>query len=167
MANSIASASLLVQLLTDLTPDPATGVTGAVHGNVEQRDRFTQGTSSGEVDRPYKRERSALGAGATDSYDLLAAGSLKDLLGQTIDADEIKGIVVLCTDGAIEVTADAANGLECFTAASEGCKLAAGQWWAMGFGAAGLACAANSKFLITETSSGATADYTLGFIVAQ
>ena len=98
---------------------------------------------------------------------LLAAGSLEDIIGQAIDADEAKALVVLCTDGEIKVTGAAANGLGCFTAASEGNALSEGQFVAIGLGKAGLDVTVNSKFDITETSGTATAAYTLGLIVAQ
>ena len=164
---STAEAAIIVQLLSSMTPDTATGITGKQRGNVEQSDRFTQGIASGNVDRCYKRIRSGRGAGATDNYDLIAAGSLEDLIGQAIDADELKGIVVLCTDGELKVTGAAANQLGCFTAASEGIKLAEGQWVALGLGAGGLDVSTNSKFDITETGGATPADYDLGFIVAQ
>ena len=163
---STASAELTIRFLTTMTPDTTTGITGDQHGDVEQTDRWTQGTGSSQVDRAYKRVRT-IGIGATDSYNLLAAGSLEDIIGQAIDADEAKALVVLCTDGEIKVTGAAANGLGCFTAASEGNALSEGQFVAIGLGKAGLDVTVNSKFDITETSGTATAAYTLGLIVAQ
>ena len=57
---STAEAAIIVQLLSSMTPDTATGITGKQRGNVEQSDRFTQGIASGNVDRCYKRIRSGL-----------------------------------------------------------------------------------------------------------
>ena len=163
---SISEAALSVALRTKATPDTATGITGDQHGDAEQTDRYTQGTGSGQIDRCYKRVRT-IGIGATDSYNLLAAGSLEDIIGQAIDADELKGFVLRCTSGEIELVASAGTPIGLFLAAGDGVPLTAGQWVAWGLGAAGLNVATNSLFEITETSGAAAAAYELGLVVAQ
>ncbi len=133
--------------------------------NAAQGRRWKDGQDSGEVDRVYMAD-GVLGAGATDAYDLLAAGALKDVYSQTIDADELKGIVVRCETGGIDFRGAAANGLGIFTAASQGIALIAGQSIGIDLGAAGINVETNSKFEIFESDGGGST-YTLWLIVAQ
>jgi|TARA_Y100000310_G_C20641918_1_gene794435 hypothetical protein len=127
--------------------------------------RWKQGTGSGQVDRAYMADGS-LGAGATDDYNLLAAGSLVDVYNQAIDADELKGVVIRCETGEIEFRGDAANALSMFTNASEGITLAAGQSAGFDLGAAGIDVTTDSKFEVFDSDGGGST-YTLWLIVAQ
>jgi len=127
--------------------------------------RWSQGNGSGQVDSVLRRD-GTLAGGGSDSYDLLAAGGLVDAQNQPIDADEAKVLIIKCVTGSITVKNPAANGLDCFTAASEGIALTAGQSFAFDLGALGLDVATNSKFDIAEVGAvGAT--YILGLAVAQ
>ena len=162
MATSLSSA-LIIQHLCTLGLDTASdGRIGPVQGNNEQTDRWRQGTSSGQANRAYKRVRT-IGAGATDSYNTLAAGSLTDLDNQVIDLDELKGFSLRCTSGEIQLTASAGTPLPFFAAAADGIKLEAGHALALSFGAAGLDVTTNSLFEITETSGASSATYELVF----
>jgi hypothetical protein len=162
-------AALSIKHQIFLSPDPA-AESGADGGPIpitsEQTDRWKQGTGSGQNDREYQRKRT-VGAGATDSYNTLAAGSLVDRLNQAIDLDEFKSVSIKCTDGQIEVVGSAGNPLPMFTGAGEGFNLSAGQMCAFSLGSAGIDVTVNSLFEITETSTTAPATYVLTFTGAQ
>ncbi len=132
---------------------------------IDEELRWTDGQDSGEADRVY-RHNGVLGAGATDSYDLLAAGSLKDVFSQAIDADELKAIALVCNTGAIDFRGAATNGIGIFTAASQGIALIAGQSIGIDLGAAGINVETNSKFEIFDADGGGST-YSLIFICAQ
>ena len=160
------SASAHVHMILEAEGVPASPVTGALKALGEVETRWTQGTGSGNVDRIYMRERSALGAGATDSYNLLAAGSLEDIHGQAIDADELKALYLIPTSGSIRLEAPAATILPIFNDATD--VLNVPSFGLMfNWGAAGLTIGTDGSFDVTETTGAATADYTLVFICAQ
>ena len=133
--------------------------------NATNGRRWKNGTGSGKIDRVYMTD-GVLGAGATDDYDLLVAGALKDVYNQAIDADELKGIVIRCETGEIEFRGDAANQISLFTAASEGITLAAGQSAGFDLGATGIDVTTDSKFEVFDSDGGGST-YTLWLIVAQ
>lgn len=163
MATSLASL-VQIRALAELTPDSP--LTGAVKGEIIAEQRTTNGQGSGQADRAYFASRS-LSASATHTYNVLAAGSLTDLLGQAIDLDEIKGLCVECLTGAIKVVGGASNALAAFTAAGDGLLLTAGQSMAVEWGAAGLAVGSNGTFEVTETSGSAGATYKILLIGAN
>ena len=162
-----AAAFLRMHLEAEGTPDTdLSGILRRVLENATGGRRWTNGTGSGQISTIYVREKSALGAGATDSYDLLAAGALTDIHGQTIDLDELKGFMLLPTSGSIRIDAPAANAIDIFDDPSDLLNVP-GDGLMMSWGAAGLDVTTNSKFDITESSGGATADYTLVFFGAS
>jgi hypothetical protein len=160
---STLAARLVINALADL--QPAAPFAQDIGHRVEYANGWKQGTASGQVDRVYMVSGS-LSASATDSYDLLAAGSLTDVLGQAIDADELKGFVLRCDTGTIECTGEATNPIGIFKAGGDGFNLSTGAIAAFSYGAAGIDVTTDSKFDITE-AVGSTATYTLWLIVAQ
>lgn len=163
MSTSLAT---LVQIRALAELSPASPLTGAVKGEILSEQRTTNGQGSGQADRAYFASRS-LSASATHTYNVLAAGSLTDLLGQSIDLDEIKGLAVECLTGAIKVVGGASNALGAFTGAGDGLLLTAGQSMAVEFGGAGLAVGSNGTFEVTETSGSAGATYKILFLGAN
>jgi hypothetical protein len=161
------AASLNLQLLALI--DPVSPVEG---GKLQHRtpaadtQRWSAGTGSGQINRSYK-VAGTLTAGASVTYNFLAAGALKDANNVTIDLDEVKAFIVECVTGAISVTSAAANGLACYTGASEGDLLAAGHITAKSFGPAGLAVGSNGSLTVTETTGLAGATFTLHLIGAE
>ena len=140
---------------------------GGVNGDLQNASggtRWRDGTASGEADRGHLAS-ATLGASATDSYNVLAAGAIVDIYGQTIDLDALKGIVLKCITGSITFEAPASNGLGLFKAASDGLTLAAGQTLGVDFGPAGLDVTTDSKFDIRD-SGGAGATYKIWFVGA-
>lgn len=165
MSTSLA-VSLRIIAQADLTPySPMTGAILARLENATGGRFWTQGTSTGNADRVFLAERT-LTAGQTDNYNTLAAGALTDIYGQAIDLDELKGLIVLCSTGAIKIDAPAANFVGIFADASDVIKLGAGNCIAFDFGPGGLDVATNSKFDITETAA-AAATYSIMFWGAQ
>ncbi len=163
MSTSLAT---LIQIRALAELSPASPQTGAVKGEIVADQRTTNGQGSGQADRAYFASRT-LSASATHTYNVLAAGSLTDLLGQSIDLDEIKGLCVECLTGAIKVVGGALNALGAFTGAGDGLLLTAGQSMAVGFGGAGLAVGSNGTFEVTETSGSAGATYKILFVGAN
>lgn len=163
MSTSLAT---LVQIRALAELSPALPQTGAVKGEILAEQRTTNGQGSGQADRAYFASRT-LSASATHTYNVLAAGSLTDLLGQAIDLDEIKGICIECLTGAIKVVGGASNAMAAFTGAGDGLLLAAGHSMAVEFGAAGLAVGSNGTFEVTETSGSAGATYKILFLGAN
>jgi hypothetical protein len=162
MATSLASL-ISIRALAELSPGAPQ--TGAVKGEIAVDTRTSDGQGSGQADRAYFAERS-LSSGATHTYNVLAAGSLTDLLGQAIDLDEVKTIAVQCLTGAIKVEGGGSNVLGCFTGANEGVNLSAGQVFALSLGAAGVSVGSNGTFVVTETAS-STASYRILIVGAQ
>jgi len=162
VATSLASL-VSIRSLAELTPDSPQ--TGAVKGEISIDTRTANGIGSGQADRAYFAERS-LSSGATHTYNVLAAGSLTDMLGQAIDLDEVKAITVQCLTGAIKVEGGSANVLAAFTGANEGINLAAGQSFAMDLGPAGVSVGSNGTFVVTETAA-STASYRILIVGAQ
>ncbi len=132
--------------------------------NVAGGERWTHGAGSGQIGKAY-RKSGTLGVSATDAFNLLAAGALTDVYGQTIDADELKAIVVRCVTGSIRFLATAGTPLGCFGAAGDYLTLAAGHTLGLSFGATGLDVTTNSLFSITDGGAGST--YELELIVAE
>lgn len=160
-------AALSFSLLCRLVPDITEGLDGTVmRADAIQEDRWVQGTGSGQADRSYMRIRTIPSA-ATDAYNTLLAGALRDIHGQTIDLDEIKALVLRCTSGAIKLVASAGTPMGIFLAAGDGIPLVAGQYVVFGLGAAGLNVAVNSLFEITETTGTGSSGYELAFVGAQ
>jgi hypothetical protein len=162
MSTSLAS---LVQIRGLAELSPASPLTGAVKGEIVAELRTTNGQGSGQADRAYFASRS-LTSGQTHTYNVLAAGSLTDMLGQAVDLDEVKGIVVECLTGAIKVVGGASNGLAAFTGAGDGIALSAGQTIGLEFAAAGVTVGSNGTFEVTETAS-STATYKILIIGAN
>lgn len=161
---SSLSVSMQIAVLGTLTP--VLPQTGGINANMQTTTRWTNGTGSGQADRQYHKERT-LAASATHNYDTLAAGALKDVLDQAIDLDELKGVKIKCTAGAIKVVGGAGAPAGFLTAAAEGFKLAAGHEVGFNFGATGLSVATNSKFDITDTAGGSGSTYEITFFGAQ
>lgn len=156
-----ASAHLTISLRGSVAPAaPRDGALGAVVENGSSGDRWTNGQAAGMVDRIYRRD-STLAAAATDSYDLLAAGSLTDILTQAVDLDEAKAMVLACLTGSIKMVAPALNFLPIFGGAGHLINLSAGQMMAFDLGASGLLLSANAKFEITDTFGGTGSTYSI------
>ncbi len=161
------AAAALLQILAKANLTATSPHEGDVREDLENTTggrRWTDGNASGQVNRVY-RKTGSLGAGATDSYNTLAAGALTDVYGQTIDLDELKGLVIVPLTGSIRLEAPAANFIGIFNDATDLLNVPAGGL-AFDFGAAGLDVTVNSKFDITETTGAATATYELWFIGA-
>jgi hypothetical protein len=140
--------------------------TGSVIESLTETQRTTDGTGSAQADRVFRRS-GVLAAAASHSYNTLAAGGLTDAYGQAIDLDELKGIMVKCTSGAIKIDAPAANFAGFFGTASDFVPVANGACWSMMFGATGLDVTVNSKFDIIDTAGGAGSTYEIIFWGAQ
>ncbi len=163
MATEVAAhVRILFEATTKATsphqPSPVTD-------KIDSERRWTDGTASGQVDRVYRHD-GTLGAGATDDFDLLAAGGLTDVFEQAIDADELKAIAIVCNTGEIEFRGDAANQISLFTAVSEGITLSAGQAAGFNLGATGIDVTTNSKFEVFDSDGGGST-YSLFLIAAQ
>jgi hypothetical protein len=115
------------------------------------------------VDRVYEKD-GTLGAAAVDTYDVLAAGGLKDLQSRAIDLDELKALTLVCVTGSIKLLAPATNFLPLFGATGDFINLTAGQTQAFDFGAAGLSLGASGKFNVVDTAGGAGSTYSLMFV---
>jgi len=163
MATTLA-ASLGIKHLVTLTPDPTAepGGKNPISLDNTQEDRWRNGAGSGLANRVYKRIRT-IGSGATDSYNILAAGSLVDILNQAIDLDELSGITLRCTSGSINFVASAGTPIGLFLAAGDGLPMVAGDVFAYSWGAAGLDVTTNSLFEITETTGTGSSAYVLEF----
>ncbi len=162
------SAAALIRILGSATLSADSPYSGPVSAELENNTngrRFKNGTGSGQVDRVYQVD-GTLGAGATDDYDLLAAGSLTDVYGQAIDADELKAIVIKCNTGEVSFQGNASNQLSLFTSASQGIVLGAGATAGFDLGAAGIDVTTNSKFEILDSDGGGST-YSLWLICAQ
>ena len=162
---------LCIGFLLDDPRDSGEAEYAVINAGAKNRGRrWIQGTSSGQVDTPYVRDRSALGAGATDSYNVLAAGALKTPSGDTVDLDEFKAMIVRVTDGTIKVVGGAANPMSCFTGSGEGVVLVADSdqaTFALDLGPDGIDVTANGTFEIIEAGGATTADYEIEFIGAS
>ena len=157
-------ASATIRLRSSQTyPSPATE--GGIAYDVNVADSWSSGNASGEVDRPF-RVLGTLVASGTVTYNLLAAGALKDALNNTVDIDELKFLVVRCLTGNIAVTG-VSSGLACFTGTDQGVKLAAGHAFAISFGAAGLAIGSNGSIKVAETSTTLGATFELALVGAE
>jgi hypothetical protein len=108
------SARLQITAQADLTPDaPHSQTIGHALENAPSGRGWRQGTGSGEVDRVYL-ETNTLSSGTFKLYDLALAGGLEDVLGQTIDADELKGLCIKCTAGQVTLDGHATNSINFF-----------------------------------------------------
>jgi len=166
-SNALLQIRLVMDEILDSSADPgASGTVQAVVENANGGRRWANGGGSGQVERVYKRIRT-LASGATDTYDVLAAGSLVTPGGQPIDLDEVKALCLHVVSGECKLVATGASFLGVFTAASEGIKLSAGQTVALDLGAAGIDSTTASQFAVTETSASASVEYRLAFIGAQ
>lgn len=161
---SVLSSLLSIHAIGDMTP--SSPLEGKIQGQVSSELRLVQGTGSGQADRVIHVSGTLAGS-ATQTYDLLAAGGLKDILGQAVDADELKVLVIQCHTGSIAFEGQAgANDLACFKASGDGILLPAGGVAAFSLGPVGQNVTANSRFQVRDTSTtGAT--YTLHIVVAQ
>lgn len=172
MATNLA-VRVIVSILCDFLPTaPAEGPPPRLSlNNGTDGARLVNGTGSGQANQPYMRDRGGVDAdllaGATDSYNVLAAGALVDMYGTAIDLDEVKALMVVCDLGAIKVVGGAANPLGCFTGAGEGFKLASGQSCLLDLGATGLTVGASGTFEITETTTANPAQYRLILVGAS
>lgn len=161
---AIVSARMIILLRGESSPaSPRDGVIGTTLENGSGGARWTNGQASGMVDKIYRTE-GTLAAAGIDSYNVLAAGSLNDIVGGVIDLDEMKAFELVCVTGSIKLVAPAANFLSLFVAATDGVNLTAGQTIALDFGAAGISLGANGKFDITDTFGGAGSTYSLMFV---
>lgn len=166
MATNVNAWLQIRALATITATSPASGDVVLECVNSAGGTRWTNGTGSGNVDRAFYVS-DAVAAAATDSYNLLAAGSLEDIYNQAIDADELKGLVIKCLTGAIKVVGTTGTPIGLFVAAGDGINLAAGHTLAVDFGATGLTVSTNSLFEITDTAGGSGSTYELWFVVAQ
>lgn len=163
---STLSARLHILALADLEPStPHTQTIGHTVDNAPGGRGWRQGTGSGQVDRVYL-EANTLSSGASKVYNLTAAGGLTDVLGQAIDADELKGLVIRCAVGQVTVDGSASQTLPFFEDNNHGVVLSAGHTMAVDFGAAGLDVTTAANLRVTETAA-TSSSYTLWFIVAQ
>lgn len=163
---STLAARLEIAALADLSPDaPHSQTIGHTVENAPGGRGWRQGTGSGEVDRVYL-ETHTLTTGGSKVYDLSLAGGLTDVLGQTIDADELKGLALKCTAGEVTFDGWASGSIDFFEDNNHGVVLKAGQTLAVDFGADGLDVTTDSNFRITESGS-TSSSYTLWLIVAQ
>lgn len=163
-----SSSSALLSILFGAEQIPSTPTKGALSASVENVTggrRWTQGQGTGQVDVVYMSDQT-MAASETDSYNTLSAGSLTDLLGQAVDLDELKCLIVKCNTGTIALEAPASNALGIFSSATDLINLGAGQMVVFDFGAGGLDVTANSKLDIIEKAA-AAATYTLAFIGAN
>jgi len=141
---------------------PKAGALTALLSNATQGRRWDSDSDTAEADTVYRATLSLSASGA-QTLNLLAAGSLADLLGGTVDLDEIKALAIKCTAGEFTVAGAVSNPLGVFTGSGEGLQLKATggcSFAAFDFGAAGLDVTTNSQITLTETSTsaGATAE---------
>lgn len=163
---STLAARLEIAALADLSPDaPHSQTIGHTVENAPGGRGWRQGTGSGEVDRVYL-ETNTLTSGGSKVYDLSLAGGLTDVLGQTIDADELKGLALKCTAGEVTFDGWASGSIDFFEDNNHGVVLKAGHTLAVDFGADGLDVTTHSNFRIAETGA-TSSSYTLWLIVAQ
>lgn len=163
MANQY-SGLLLIECTAEeiLDATAGDGVSGAMRGSVVNNTggrRWTNGTGNGKIGKYYK---AVLGFTSTETknYDLLAAGSLTTPDGETIDADELKFMVIKCTSGQFQLAAPASAFLTIFSDASDVLNLKASgglRCLAMDFGPDGLDVTSSSKFDLIETGSSTAA----------
>ena len=149
--------------VSQTSQSPATA--GSLAYETSDIDHWGGGQGSGQVDANYRAALSLLASGTT-TLNVLAAGGLLDAFGNTLDLDELKGLVVKCLTGSISITG-VASGLTCFTGVDEGIKLGAGQTFAINFGAAGLAVGAAGSIKISETSTTLPATYEIALVGAE
>lgn len=160
----VASARLVISLVGSTVPSTPRG--GEITASLENGSagaRWTDGQSSGQIDRIYRAD-GAVAAAATASYNVLTAGALTDLLGTLINLQKLKAFELYCISGAVRWVAPAANALALFGAATHSVALSAGQTLAIDFGAAGLSVGANGKFDVTDTAGGAGSTYSIMFV---
>lgn len=163
---STLAARLQITAHADLAPDaPHSQTIGHTVENAPGGRGWREGTGRGEVDRVYL-EANTLGSGASKVYDLKAAGALTDVLGQTIDADELKGLAIKCATGQITVDGSASGTIPFFETNNHGVILSAGHTLAVDFGSVGLDVTAASNLRVTETAA-TSSSYTIWLIVAQ
>jgi hypothetical protein len=163
---STLSARLQIAGLADLEPvAPHSQTIGHTLENAPGGRGWRQGTGSGEVDRVYL-ETNTLSSGSSKVYDLSGVGGLQDVLGQDIDADELKGLVIQCTAGQVTFDGHATGSLDFFEDNNHGVVLSAGQTMGVDFGAGGLDVTTHSNCRVTETGS-TSSTYNLWLIVAQ
>ena len=161
---AVSSARLVISLVASTVPaSPVAGELTASLENGSGGARWTDGQASGMIDRAYRVE-GTLAAAAVDTYDVLAAGSLRDINGAVIDLDEIKGLVLKCNTGSIKFLAPAANFLTFFGATGDYINLTAGQMIAVDFATAGTLLTTNSKFNVVDSFGGSGSTYSLMFI---
>ena len=172
--SSTFSALLNARLVFEEVADPAVapGVSASAQGTVEASTggrRWSNGAGSGQIGAAYRRLRT-VASGATDSYDLLAAGSLVSPLGESIDLDELKGLALRVTSGSVKFQKPGSNGLGLFTTNNHGLLLSATAGLraiVLALGPDGLDVTVNSKFDIVEATGAATATYELALIGAE
>lgn len=163
---STLSARLKIEAHADLEPAaPHSQTIGHALDNAPGGRGWRQGTGSGEADRVYL-ETNTLSSAASKVYDLSGAGGLQDVLGQAIDADELKALVIKCTSGQVTFDGHATGSIDFFEDNNHGVVLSAGQSLGVDFGAGGLDVTTHSNFRVTETGS-TSSTYSLWFIVAQ
>lgn len=152
-----AHLHLLLNFLGDAKTTPRTDQPGGSLENVVGGRRWTDGTGSGQVDTTFVDAARVLGSSATQSYDFLAAGTLEDIDGNTVDLDELKMLAIVVSAGDVIINAPAANFLGIFTDATDILNVSTAYF--QDFGPAGLDVTTNSKIDVTAGGSGAT--YTL------
>ena len=163
---STLAARLVIQALADLEPDaPHSQTIGHAVENAPGGRAWRQGTARGEVDRVFL-EANTLSSGDSKTYDLKLAGGLKDVLGQTIDADELKGLAIKCAVGQVTVDGSASGTVPFFETNNHGVVLSAGHTMAVDFGSVGLDVTTAATLRVTETAS-TSSSYTIWLIVAQ
>ena len=152
-----AHLHLAVSFVGDDKAAPRTDQPSGSLENVVNGRRWANGTGSAQVDTTYVDAARVLGIGATQSYNFLAAGSLVDIDGNTVDLDELKALAIVVSSGAVIVNAPAANFLGIFTDATDLINVSTALYF--DFGAGGLDVTTNSKIDVTGGAAGGT--YTL------
>jgi hypothetical protein len=161
-------AKLLLGL--DVLYDGANGV-GSISFPIQSSygTSFSQGTGAGQADRLYQARRT-IAASGTDDLDL--AGTLTDVLGQTLTFVKIKAIMVSAAAGNtnnVVLGGAASNGFTTWTgAATDKVVIRPGGTFALIAGqgdAAGYAVTATTGDLLRVANSGAGSTVTYDIVV--
>jgi hypothetical protein len=154
---SSQTARLQISATVSIVPDAP--ISGSIGPSISIDRQLTPGSGSGKADQCYRVD-ATMASGETDTYNLLAAGALKTPLNETVDLDEVKGIVVTCNTGSVKVCGSASNSLTCFSGDGGGIVLTAGQSLALDLGAGGTAVGSAGSFDVREAAA-AAATYSL------
>ena len=157
-----ANATVIIDIQAEMTPDSP--LTGRIKGNASNGSRgrsWTNGVGSGQIGQVY-REQHTIGTGATVSFNTLSAGGLIDIAGDAVDLDELKWLYIEVVSGRVEFIAPAANFLDVFKATGAALDLAPGHKICLEWAAAGLDVTTNSKWDITDITTGSVVEVSFG-----